>query len=222
MRVEPIDGAAACIAADARRAVAERGLFTLALSGGLTPGPMLRALARERVPWQAVHLFQVDERVAPAGDRERNLTPLCDELLARVAGPPPRLHAMPVDDPDLADAARRYARELEAVAGAPPVLDLVHLGLGGDGHTASLFPGDPALEATDPVALTREHRGRRRMTLTYPALNRARRIVWLVSGAEKADALARLLRADPAIPAGRVRQDRAQVFADAAARGQAS
>src|SRR5512145_917534 len=109
---------------------------------------MLRALARESVPWQAVHLFQVDERVAPAGDPERNLTQLCDELLAKLEVAPRRLHAMPVDDPDLAAAAQRYARELESVAGAPPVLDLVQLGLGSDGHTASLVPGDAALHET--------------------------------------------------------------------------
>ena len=113
-----------------------------------------------------------------------------------------------------------YAQTLQEIAGSPPVLDLVHLGLGPDGHTASLVPGDPVLDVTDAdVALTGVYQGRRRMTLTYPILNRARRILWLVTGSEKAGPLVRLRQGDPSIPAGRVRQDQALVLADRAAAG---
>jgi 6-phosphogluconolactonase len=209
--------AAARIASEARAAVAERSLFTLALSGGTTPRLMLRALAEEEVPWGAVHVFQVDERVAPRENPERNLGELRESLLARLAEG--RLHAMPVEAPDLEAAADDYARELERVAGSPPVLDLVHLGLGEDGHTASLPPGDPVLEVGNrDVALTAgAYRGRRRMTLTRPLLDRARRILWLVTGASKAEALRRLRDGDESIPAGRLRRSRALVLADRAA-----
>ena len=211
---------AAVIAADARAAVAARGRFTLAVSGGRTPWVMLRLLAREDVPWASVHLVQVDERVAPAGDADRNLTHLGESLLDRVPMRPEQIHAMPVEFPDLRIATARYAATLAAVAGAPPVLDLVHLGLGPDGHTASLVPNDPVLDiAGADVAVTGVYQGRLRMTLTYPALDRARRILWLVTGGEKASMLARLRKADPGIPAGRVRQDVALVLADRAAAG---
>jgi 6-phosphogluconolactonase len=210
--------AAGWLAAEAREAVAARGRFTLAVSGGHTPWRMLRALAAEDVPWSGVHVFQVDERVAPAGDPDRNLTHLRDGLLGQVALPPENLHAMPVEQADLAAAGATYARELRAVAGAPAVLDVVHLGLGPDGHTASLVPGDPVLDVGDAdVAVTGLYAGRRRMTLTYPVIDRARRILWVVTGAEKAPVLPRLLAGDPAIPAGRIRADRALALADAAA-----
>jgi 6-phosphogluconolactonase len=210
--------AARAVAAAAREAVASRGRFVLALSGGRTPWLMLRALADEEMPWSDVHVFQVDERIAPAGDPERNLTHLRESLLDRAALPTRQIYAMPVEEADLDAAASSYARMLERVAGAAPVLDLVHLGLGTDGHTASLVPGDPALELTDrDVAVTGAYMGRRRMTLTYPILNRARRILWLVTGADKAAMLPRLLAADASIPAGRLEQDRARVLADSAA-----
>ena len=113
---------------------------------------------------------------------------------------------------------RRYALTLREIAGSPPVLDLVHLGLGPDGHTASLVPGDAVLDVTDAdVALTGVYQGRRRMTLTYPILNRSRRILWLVTGSEKAGMLVRLRDGDLSIPAGRVRRDQALVLADRAA-----
>lgn len=208
--------AAARIAADARAAVAERGRFSLALSGGASPLRMLRVLAEEDVPWHDVHVFQVDERIAPAGDVDRNLTHLRESLTSRAPLPEGRVHAMPVEASDLDAAVRRYAGTLEAAAGSPPVLDLVHLGLGSDGHTASLLPGDPVLEVRDAdVALTAEAgQGRRRMTLTYPLLERARRILWLVTGSAKSEMLARLRAGDASIPAGRVRRDRAVVLAD--------
>jgi 6-phosphogluconolactonase len=206
--------AAEQIAAEARAAAAARGRFCLAVSGGHTPWRMLRLLAEEEVPWQAVHLFQVDERVAPAGHTDRNLSHIAESLRGRARLPAGHLHGMPVEEQDLAAAAARYARELEAAAGAPPVLDLVHLGLGPDGHTASLVPGDPVLDATADVATTGLYQGRRRMTLTLPALGRARQVLWLVTGSEKADMLARLRAGDASIPAGRVRRERAVVLAD--------
>ena len=128
---------------------------------------------------------------------------------------------MPVESPDLEAAAARYAATLGAIAGTPPVLDLVHLGLGPDGHTASLVPGDPVLEVTTAdVALTGIYQKKRRMTLTYPIINRSRRILWLVTGSEKVEMLDRLRKGDASIPAGRVRQDQAVLFADKAAAGQ--
>lgn len=212
--------AAALIAADARAAVAARGRFTLAVSGGRTPWQMLRLLAGEDVPWGAVHLFQVDERVAPTGDPDRNLTHLQQSLLGRVPLPPSQLYAMPVEDTDLSAAAERYGRALEAVAGIPPVLDLVHLGLGPDGHTASLVPGDTSLQVTaTDVTLSGPYQGRVRMTLTYPVLDRARKVLWLVTGADKVAMLKRLQAGDSTIPAGRVRNAGAVLLADAAAAG---
>jgi 6-phosphogluconolactonase len=212
--------AAAIIAAEARDAVVARGRFIMAVSGGHTPWQMLRALAGEKVPWEEVQVVQVDERVAPPEDPDRNLTHLRESLLTRVPLRPEQLHAMPVEAPDLKAAAKTYARTLQELAGSPPVLDFVHLGLGPDGHTASLVPGDPVLEVTDTdVALTGAYQWRCRMTLTYPIINRARRILWVVTGSDKAGPLARLRNADHAIPAGRVRQDKALLLADRAAAG---
>jgi len=213
--------AAAIIAAEARAAGAARGSFVMAVSGGHTPWVMLRALAGEQLPWESVHVVQVDERVAPAGHPDRNLTHLRASLLEHAPLRPGQIHAMPVDWPDLDTAVARYASILRQLAGSPPVLDLAHLGLGPDGHTASLVPGDPVLDVTDAdVALTGVYQGRRRMTLTYPILNRSRRVLWLVTGSEKAGMFARLRNGDPSIPAGRVRQNQALVLADRAAAGQ--
>ena len=215
--------AATLIASEARVAVAERGRFIMAVSGGRTPWIMLRALAGEAVPWEGVHVVQVDERVAPVGDQNRNLTHLRESLIDRVPLRAEQIHAMPVESPDLESAAASYALALREIAGSPPVLDLAHFGLGSDGHTASLVPGDPVLNVTDKdVALTGNYQKRRRMTLTYPMLNRSRRILWLVTGAEKVDMLARLRAADTSIPAGRVQQDQAVLMADRASVGEKS
>ena len=212
--------AAATIAADARAAVAARGRFIMAVSGGKTPWIMLRALAGEQVPWKDVHVFQVDERIAPAGDPDRNLTHLRASLLEHAPLPPQQIYAMPVELADLEVAAKQYAQTLEQVAGSPPVLDLAHLGMGPDGHTASLVPGDPVRNITDAaVGLTGVYMGRRRMTLTYPVLNRSRRILWLMTGIEKVAMLPRLLEGDTTIPAGRISRDQAVVLADRAAAG---
>lgn len=214
-------GAAKIIAADARAAVAKRGRFVLAVSGGHTPWLMLRYLAGDEVPWRSVHLAQVDERVAPTGHPDRNLTHLNESLLEHAPLPPEQIYAMPVESPDLEAAAKQYSSTLAKIAGSQPVLDLVHLGLGPDGHTASLVPGDAVLQANDAdVAVTGIYQGRRRMTLTYPIINRARRVLWLVTGNEKVGMLGRLRDADLSIPAGRVNQDRALVLADRAAAGQ--
>jgi len=158
--------------------------------------------------------------VAPAGDPDRNLSHMRDSLLAHAALPPAHVHAMDVEATDLAAAAAAYARELETCAGTPAVLDLVHLGLGPDGHTASLVPGDRVLaEAHRDVALTAPYQGHRRMTLTYPILNRSRCLLFVVTGAEKAPALSKLRARDPTIPAGRVTGQRVLIIADAAAAG---
>jgi len=212
--------AAAIIAGEARAAVNARGRFVMAVSGGHTPWVMLRDLANEDVPWKDVHVMQVDERVAPPGDLDRNLTHLRESLLEHVPLPPEQIYAMPVESPDLEAAAQQYSQTLRSIAGSPPVLDLVHLGLGPDGHTASLVPADPVLSVTDKdVAVTGVYMGRRRMTLTYPTINRARRVLWLVTGSEKVPMFGRLRDADASIPAGRVRQDVALLLADAAAAG---
>jgi 6-phosphogluconolactonase len=212
--------AAAAIAADARSAFASRGRFTLAVSGGHTPWIMLRMLAEEDVPWAAVHLYQVDERIAPDGHPDRNLTHIRESLLLHVPLRPEQVHAMPVESADLLSATSQYASDLEEFAGSPPVLDVVHLGLGPDGHTASLVPGDAVLNVSGAdVALTGDYQGRRRMTLTYRVINRARRVLWVVTGSEKAAALHRLLDGDVTIPGGRVRPEQAVLFADRAAVG---
>src|SRR5262245_18485834 len=149
---------------------------------------MIRALANEEVPWKSVHVVQVDERIAPAGDPDRNLTHLRKSFLEHTPLRPEQIHAMPVESPDVDGAAKGYAQTLQEIAGSPPVLDLAHLGLGPDGHTASLVPGDSVLNVNDPVvALTEIYLNRRRMTLTYPMLNRSRSILWLVTGNDKVD-----------------------------------
>jgi 6-phosphogluconolactonase len=195
------------VAAAASVAIAARGRFTFAVSGGHTPWAMFRALATEDLAWEAIGVWQVDERVAPDGDPDRNLTSLVQALPEAV-----HLHPMPVTDDDLRAATERYAASL------PEAFDLAHLGMGDDGHTASLVPGDPVDEVTDrDVALTLEYRGRRRMTLTYPVLNRSRRVLWLITGEDKAPMLPRLLAGDPSIPAGRVSAEEQLVVADRAA-----
>jgi 6-phosphogluconolactonase len=213
--------AAVVIAEEARAAVAARGRFVMAVSGGKTPWQMLRALAKEDVPWKGIHVFQVDERVAPTGHPDRNLTHLCESLLKQAPMDPIQIYAMPVEDNDLEAAAKKYVQTLQKLTGSPPVLDLIHLGMGADGHTASLVPGDPVLKVADrDVAITGVYQGRQRMTLTYPMINRSRNILWVVTGAEKVAMLKRLRDADATIPVGRIRQDHALVLADRAAAGE--
>ena len=207
---------AAVLAEATRAAVTARGGCTLALSGGRTPWVMLRALVVDKsVPWQQLRILQVDERVAPADSPDRNLKHLRESLLSSAPLPADNLYPMPVEDSDLSAAAARYARTLETLAGTPPTLDLIHLGLGPDGHTASLVPGDPVLEVTDAwVGTTAPYQQHPRMTLTYPVLNRARAILFVVTGEEKADALLRLSRHDATIPAARIENPNVVVIAD--------
>lgn len=200
--------AAAMVADIARMAVSAHGNFTFAVSGGHTPWSMFAELAHEDVPWSSVEIFQVDERVAPDGDPDRNLTNLRKSL----GDAPASVVAMPVNDPDLDAAAAKYAAEL------PERFDLVHLGLGPDGHTASLVPGDPVLEVTDRlVAITRPYQDHKRMTLTYPGLARADELLWLISGEDKKEPLALLLKGDRSIPAGRVEARHSLILADSSA-----
>jgi len=212
--------AANIIAEEARKAIAARGRFVVAISGGHTPWVMLRALASADVPWPAIHIVQVDERVAPPGHPDRNLTHLRESLLDHAPLPPEQIHAMPVEFADLEAGAAKYTETLRQLAGTPPVLDLVHLGLGPDGHTASLVPGDPVLNVNDAdVAITGTYQGRQRMTLTYPMINRSRKVLWVVTGAEKVPMLRRLVDGDESIPAGRISREQAIVLADEAAAG---
>lgn len=201
-----------------RHALSERGSATLAVSGGRTPQPMFVDLFASGIDWQNVAILQVDERLAPAGHEDRNLTGLQDCLIDTPALQA-ELLSMPVENDDSSSAAAAYTETLFSAAGAPPVLDVIQLGIGADGHTASLIPDDPVLTADDDqVRITGEYQGRRRMTLTFPTINRSRSIVWMVSGESKQSALQGMLTGDRSLPASSVRRD-AVVFADSAAAG---
>lgn len=203
--------AAELIAAEGEAAVAGRNTFSMAMSGGRSPWAMLAILGElEEMPWGETELFQVDERIASPGSEDRNLTHM---VLGLSMDHQAMLRPMPVTQRDLGAAARDYENTL------PAPLDCVHLGLGPDGHTASLVPGDPVLDVVDRrVAITEtSYQGHPRMTLTYPALATARKIVWLVTGPDKVDALAKLLAGDTSIPAGRVENDDMIIVADEAA-----
>ena len=214
--VEATADAAARTAADLigrtlRAAIAERGTASVAFSGGKTPIPMLAALARDPLPWQSVHVFQVDERMAPDGHAERNSTALRDALLDQVDT---NSHLMDVTASDLLESAQRYAALLRAHA----PLDVVHLGVGDDGHTASWPPGDPVCDDRDhDVAIVGRFRGFVRMTITPRVVDDARSVVMLVAGIEKASVLARMLAGDRFVVASRVVGERTVVVADEAA-----
>lgn len=204
---EVAHAAAELVAGTARATVADRGRCTLAMSGGPSPLLMFDALGSADVPWDRVTVYQVDERIAPAGDADRNLTALAARLPDGVD-----LRPMPVEALDLESAAAAYARSL------PDRVDLIHLGLGDDGHTASLVPGDPVLAVRDRrVAITGTYRGRRRMTLTFPVLDAAGMVLWLTLGAQKQPMLRRLRDGDLSIPASHVRARTQVVACDAAA-----
>jgi 6-phosphogluconolactonase len=207
--------AAKIIARNVRDDVASEGRATLAVSGGRTPWVMLQLLSSSSLDWKRIDLFQVDERVAPLGHVDRNATHAAAALGETMREAPRSFHWMPVELDDLDAAAAGYGAQLRAAAGSPPVLGTVHLGLGADGHTASIFPGSPLLDSAEDVAVTPSHLGRVRMTLTLATLNRARRIVWVVVGRDKAEALTGLVTGDPAIVGGRVRRTGAIVLADA-------
>jgi 6-phosphogluconolactonase len=198
--------AASWIARQLRNAVSRRGSATVAFSGGSTPALMLAELAELAVPWQSTTVFQVDERVAPDGDPDRN-APLLDVLRPRGA----TIHLMPVTDDDLESASQRYAALL------PDRLDVVHLGLGDDGHTASWPPGDPVIDAPGVVAISATFNGRVRMTLTVRAVNAARRRLVLASGGAKATVVERWLLHDTSLPIERVHRANTMVVLDSAA-----
>ncbi len=213
MRVEVYPTAAAAAARAAalvknciESAIAGRGLAAIALSGGKTPAGMLGELASAPIDWSRVHVFQVDERLVGEHDARRNWR-VIRAAFERSGLPASHLHAMPLDAASPESGAREYAGELRAVAGAPPVLDAVHLGLGEDGHTASLFPGDAAVDATVEVALSGVHEGMRRMTLTLETINRARARIWLVTGPAKRVIVKRLLEPGADLVASRVWSD---------------
>lgn len=210
--------AAEWLRAEIGRATAGHGRCLIALSGGRTPWRMLHDLRRLRVHWHGVEVFQVDERVVAATDPRRNARQIAELLVAPDALPAAALHAMPVEHQPLADGAAEYAALLAERCGTPPVLDVVQLGLGSDGHTASLVPGDPLLEDQRlDVGISGVYQGVRRMTLTCRVLNAARHRLWLVTGDDKARALRALWDGDRGAPAGRVAREASLVFADAAA-----
>ncbi|HYW75821.1 MAG TPA: 6-phosphogluconolactonase [Gammaproteobacteria bacterium] len=205
---EAAHSGARLIAEHIMMAIASRGHACIAISGGRTPWTMLEKLAGRELPWAKLHVFQVDERECSIKNKDRNYKHI-KAILPKEC----QIHPMPVEDPD--KGADHYAHELVQVLGKDKHLDVVHLGLGADGHTASLVPGDPVLQVTNrDVAWTEPYQGHRRMTLTYPIINRARFVFWLVTGSEKSEALARLAAGDPAIPATGIRVKACEMIAD--------
>jgi 6-phosphogluconolactonase len=218
---ESASRAAAWVSGYLKTTIAERGTVRFAVSGGNTPAAMFKALATYDIDWRSVHFFQVDERLAPEGSADRNLTQLQACLLDLIDVPAGNVHPMPVNE-EMPPDARAHLYEQTLSRFAPDGLDLVHLGLGSDGHTASLLPGDPALGVADRgVTFTGLYKGFRRLTLTYPELAKAHAVLWLAPGADKAQPLKQLLLGDPSIPAGRVRNHQQSIFCDKAAAAQA-
>jgi 6-phosphogluconolactonase len=206
-------GAARDIAAMLRAAADNRGTANVAFSGGSNAQPMLEALAAEDVPWARAHVYQVDERVAPDAHPDRNAVILQSALLDKVAIPESNVHLMPVAEPDLEGAAPAYGASL-------PRFDVLHMGIGEDGHTASWPPGDPVIDVRHQrVAIVGPFNGRLRMTITPAVVDTAHDIVFLVTGASKRPALERMLAGDPTIPATHVPGERTVVHADRDAYG---
>jgi len=211
--------AASLIADSLAAAVADRGAGSAALSGGRTPTLMMQALALAALPWPQIHLFQVDERMVGASDSRRNLTAM-NRAFRQCPLPPANLHAMPVEARSSAAGAARYSADLRRLAGTPPRLDVVHLGLGEDGHTASLVPGDAAVTSQGDVTLSGDYQGVRRMTLTLPLLNAARQRVWLVTGSAKREIVRRFLDGDSSLVASQVSRQDAYLVLDTTASGE--
>ncbi len=223
--ISPVDRwaerAAEVMAAAIAQAIARSGRCLMALSGGSTPLPVFSELANHDLGWERVTIFQVDERIAEAGSPLRNLTAQ-EEALGHLGAnwmPMPVDALLGVTEPHA--QARTcaildgFATELVGLADDPPILDLVHLGLGDDGHTASLFPGDPLVdELGSYVGVTAVHNEARRVSLTRPVLDRARMVIWLVRGSAKVGPLGRLLHGDLSIPAGLIRPAHSVVLAD--------
>ena len=210
--------AAAYLEQEIRDALTHQKSFSLAISGGRTPWEMLKILSKVDLPWQRINLFQVDERVAPDGHPDRNLTQLFQAIAGTAMVTQLRIFPMPVTAEDLDASAKEYAEVLDEIKEGKG-LDIIHLGLGSDGHTASLVPGDGVLEIQNRlVACTQNpYQGRIRMTLTYPLLNAAKQILWIVTGSEKKEMVQRMLQQDPSIPAGRIQQENALLLVDQAA-----
>ena len=210
--------AAAYLEQEIRDALTHQKSFSLAISGGRTPWEMLKILSKVDLPWQRINLFQVDERVAPVGHPDRNLTQLFQAIAGTAMVTQLRIFPMPVTAEDLDASAKEYAEVLDEIKEGKG-LDIIHLGLGSDGHTASLVPGDGVLEIQNRlVACTQNpYQGRIRMTLTYPLLNAAKQILWIVTGSEKKEMVQRMLQQDPSIPAGSIRQENALLLVDQAA-----
>lgn len=197
---DPSAAAAAWMARRVRDSVRRRGEALIAVSGGSTAPPLFTALLQHDVPWDRVTIWQVDERVAPEGDPERNAIQL--------TAVPGRLRLMPVTAKDLRAAARRYG------AGLPQRFDLVHLGLGDDGHTASWPPGHPVVDSEQPCEAIGEFNGFERMTLTPRVVNAARSRLMLTLGASKAEMVERWMLRDPSLPVDRVRRSGTIAFLD--------
>ena len=208
--------AAAYLENKIRETIKEKGSFSMAISGGKTPWEMLKILAKAPLmPWSKVNIFQVDEREAPDGHADRNLTQLFKTLEGTGIITKVNIFPMPVLAENLDDACVEYAENIKTITG-DGILDLVHLGMGADGHTASLIPGDQVCEVIDKdVAMTfGPYQGRNRMTLTYPLINKAKEILWVITGDEKKEMVQRLIAQDPNIPAGKVSQDNALLITD--------
>lgn len=203
MSDDPSAAAAAWLARRIRDAVRRRGDALIAVSGGSTAPPLFSALLEHDVPWDRTTVWQVDERVAPDGHPERNA--------GQLAAVPARIRPMPVTAQDLRAAARRYG------AGLPERFDVVHLGLGDDGHTASWPPDHPVVDSERPCEVIGEFNGFERMTLTPPVVNAARSRVMLTLGGSKAEMVERWMLRDPALPVDRVRRSGTIAFLDPAA-----
>lgn len=207
--------AAKWISSLAKRKIESKGSFSFALSGGRTPWEMLAKLAQENLPWEKINLFQVDERIAPEGHKDRNLTQLFQVLQGTRLMTRLNIFPMHVISENLQEACEEYAQHIERITGNS-MLDLIHLGMGTDGHTASLIPGDKVCDVGNQmIALTAQpYQGRQRMTMTYPLINQAENILWLITGEEKKEMLVRMLNKDPEIPAGKIKQDQAILMTD--------
>jgi 6-phosphogluconolactonase len=222
------DAAAQAFVQATRTAAAARARAFVALPGGSTPLPSFALLAgpyRDRVPWDLVELYWADERAVGPDDPKSNYRAAKEAFLDHVPVDAAHVHRMMAEAADLDSGARRYEEELEDVPTNPdglPVFDLVWLGMGADGHTASLCPNESSLAVTDRLVVATWPAGydTARLTLTYPVLNAAREVLFVVTGAEKAATVA-AVRAGADLPATRVRAARTTWLLDAAAAGEA-
>jgi 6-phosphogluconolactonase len=210
IRVEKVDPerwaarAADVTAAELTQALRLRPRATLAVSGGRSPKSYFVELSKRNVAWDRITILQVDEREVPEGSPERNLT----DQIKSFGDLDAHWLPLPVSAADDPRALKAFVEDLRSDAGNPPVIDVIHLGLGADGHTASLVPGDPVLEERRHViARTALYNGTHRLTLTEPVLSRAGLILWLVAGEDKADATQKLLAGDPSIPGSLVKAE---------------